>query len=150
MGRLLVVLAILLVLLSACGGAEDTLPKAETISCTAAYRASVEQGIEREETIEFGATDSEQSIGFTDMVFHAAYNAGEADNERNLRVWVTDASASLSPSAGAAAVYHATLYQLPVDSGPRNQFVGGHGFTGLNYSYQPDSGAELQFWCEAK
>jgi hypothetical protein len=139
MGKLLV---LLIVLLSACGGAEAAAPKAESISCTAAYRASVEQGIEREETILFGGTDSEQSIAFTDMVFHAAYSAGEADNERNMRVWVTD--------AGETAVYHSTLYQLPINSGPQNQFVGGHGFTGLNYSYQPDSGAELQFWCEAK
>jgi hypothetical protein len=46
-------------------------------------------------------------------------------------------------------VLHSTLYQLPLDSGPQNQFVGGHGFTGLNYSYAPGSTAELQFWCEA-
>jgi hypothetical protein len=135
-------LLFLLVLLAACSGAEASAPKAETISCTAAYRASVEQGVEREETILFGDTDSEQSIPFTDMVFHAAYSAGESDNERNLRVWVTD--------VGDTAVFHTTLYQLPINSGPQNQFVGGHGFTGLNYSYQPDSGAELQFWCEAK
>ncbi len=43
----------------------------------------------------------------------------------------------------------ATFYQLPSDSGTQNQFIGGYGFTGLNYSYQPDSGAELQYWCAA-
>jgi len=140
----------LMVLLSACGGAEATIPKAETISCTAAYRASVAQDIEREETILFSGTDAEQSIAFTDMVFHAAYRAGEADNERNLRVWVTDVGEERAPSEAAVAVYHSTLYQLPINSGPQNQFVGGHGFTGLTYSYQPDSGAELQFWCEVE
>ncbi len=147
MGKYLV---FLIILLSACAGAEAAVPKAELISCTVAYRPTVEQGSEREETILFGDTDSEQSIAFTDMVFHAAYSAGEADNERNMRVWVTDVSTSLSPSAGETAVYHSILYQLPINSGPQNQFVGGHGFTGLNYSYQPESGAELQFWCEAK
>ena len=140
----------LIVLLSACGGAETAVPKAETISCTAAYRASVTQGIEREETILFGDTDSEQSIAFTDMVFHAAYSAGEADNERNMRVWVTGGGETPALSEAEVAVYHSTLYQLPLNSGPQNQFVGGHGFTGLTYSYQPESGAELQFWCEAK
>ena len=140
----------LIVLLSACGGAETAVPKAETISCTAAYRASVTQGIEREETILFGDTDSEQSIAFTDMVFHAAYSAGEADNERNMRVWVTGGGETPALSEAETAVYHSTLYQLPLNSGPQNQFVGGHGFTGLTYSYQPESGAELQFWCEAK
>ena len=134
-------LVLLIVLLSACGSAEASAPKAETISCTAAYRATVEQGIEREEAISFSNTDAEQSIAFADMVFHAAYSAGEADNERDLRVWVTDANDVLLQS---------TLYQLPIDSGPQNQFVGGHGFTGLNYSYQPDSGAELQYWCEVE
>lgn len=140
----------LIVLLSACGGAETAVPKAETISCTAAYRASVAQGIQREETILFSDTDSEQTIAFPDMVFHAAYSAGEADNERNIRVWVTGSGETPAPSEGEVAVYHSTLYQLPLNSGPQNQFVGGHGFTGLTYSYQPESGAELQFWCEVE
>lgn len=140
----------LIVLLAACGGTETALPKAETISCTAAYRASVEQSIEREESILFGKTDLEQSVVFTDMVFHAAYHAGEVDNERNIRVWVTDVGEEPALSEAEVAVYHATLYQLPLNSGPQNQFVGGHGFTGLTYSYQPDSGAELQFWCEVE
>jgi hypothetical protein len=126
-------------ILAACGG-ETAVSKAETISCTAAYRSSVQVGIEQEETLTFTEANAEQSASFTDMTFHAAYSAGEADNERNLRVWVADA---------ADTVLHSTLYQLPLDSGPQNQFVGGHGFTGLNYSYAPGSTAELQFWCEA-
>lgn len=137
-------------LLAACsGGGEVAATKAEMIRCTAAYRASVEQGIEREETVTFTDSDAEQTVAFADMVFHAAYSAGERDNERALRLWVTDTSTSLSTSGADTAVYHATLYQLPIDSGPQNQFVGGHGFTGLNYSYSPDSSAELQFYCEA-
>ena len=134
---------LLVFLLVACGGAEAeaVAPKAETIVCTVAYRPSVSQPIEREEMITFTDNDAEQTIAFDEMTFHAAYSAGEADNERNLRVWVTDAE-------DETAVYQVALYQLPVNSGPQNQFVGGHGFTGLNYSYQPDSTAEMQFWCE--
>ena len=64
------------------------------------------------------------------------------NNERSLRTWVTALDESV--------IYNSQLYQLPLDSGPSNQFVGGHGFTGLNYSYHPDSSAELQFWCEAR
>ena len=128
-------------LLVACGaGDEAATLRAENLSCTAAYRSSVSQPIEREESITFNDSDAEQMIAFADMVFHAAYSAGEADNERNLRVWVTDVADT--------AVIQSTLYQLPIDSGPQNQFVGGHGFTGLNYSYHPQSQAELQFWCE--
>lgn len=126
--------------LAACG-TETAVPKAENITCTAAYRSSVEAGIEREEMITFADSDDEQSIPFTDLVFHAAYRAGEMDNERTLRVWVT--------GIDETAVSQSTLYQLPPDSGPQNQFSGGHGFTGLNYSYAPDSTAELQYWCVA-
>ncbi|MCB8975936.1 MAG: hypothetical protein H6657_00725 [Ardenticatenaceae bacterium] len=139
----------LILILAACGGEAETAPsassgqaippKAEQIICTAAYRSSVEVGIEREETLTFSDVDDEQSIAFADMTFHAAYRTGAADNERNLRVWVTDAADT--------AVYHTTLFQLVPNSGPQDQFVGGHGFTGLNYSYAPDSTAELQYWC---
>ncbi|KAA3664202.1 MAG: hypothetical protein DWQ04_06920 [Chloroflexi bacterium] len=131
-------------LLVACGGetAVSSPPKSEAIACTVAYRAGVSQPIEREESIAFGDSDSEQTVAFTDLEFHAAYSAGELNNERALRVWVTSAG-------DETAVFHSTLYQLNLNSGPQNQFVGGHGFTGLNYSYHPTSGAEMQFWCEA-
>ena len=152
MQKILGLLGILVVglLLVACGGGGETAPSAssgqavplaESISCTVAYRSSVEVGIEQEETFTFTDVDDEQSVAFTDMTFHAAYDAGGADNERNLRVWVTDAAET--------AVFHSTLFQFETDSGPQNQFVGGHGFTGLNYSYFPGSTAELQYWCEA-
>lgn len=131
----------LVLVLAACGGGTETAvpAKADQIVCTAAYRSSVEVGIEREETLTFTDADDEQSIAFADMTFHAAYRTGETDNERNLRVWVTDVAET--------AVYHSTLFQLETDSGPQNQFVGGHGFTGLNYSYTPGSNAELQYFC---
>lgn len=137
------ILILLTILLVACGGTETaaSIPKAETISCTAAYRAAVDQGVEREETISFDDVTGEQSILFAEMTFNAAYSAGEVNNERNLRVWVTD-------SADETAVYHSNLYQFNIDSGPQNQFIGGHGFTGLNYRHVPNSDAELQFWCE--
>jgi hypothetical protein len=134
-----------------CGGqVAETAPsagsgqtgKAAQITCTAAYRSSPEVGIEQEETFKFTDMDDELWGTFGELMFHAAYDAGGADNERNLRVWVTDAAET--------AVYHSTLYQLPLDGGPQNQFVGGHGFTGLSYSYAPDSTAELQYWCAAE
>lgn len=130
-------------LLAACGGGGETaVSPPNSIVCTAAYRSSVDVGIEQEETFTFTDVDDELWATFGEMMFHAAYDAGGTDNERNLRVWVTDAAET--------AVYHATLYQLPLDSGPANQFVGGHGFTGLNYSYAPGTTAELQYWCEVK
>lgn len=139
---LLVILSVALTV-TACGGrAAAETAKAETITCTAAYRSSVEVGIEQEETFTFTDRDDQLSALFGELMFHTAYDAGGADNERNLRVWVT--------GPAETAVYHSTLYQLPIDSGPQNQFVGGHGFTGLSYSSAPDSTAELQYWCMAE
>ena len=132
---------VLVLLLAACSSESEVIvPKAENITCTAAYRAGVSQPIEREESFALADSDAEQSIAFTDMVFQAAYSAGESDNERGLRLWVTDVEETV--------VFQTQLYQFELNSGPQNQFLGGHGFTGLNYSYHPDTAAEMQFWCE--
>lgn len=146
MRKLLMLLGLLLIACSSSGTAHT---KAETITCTAAYRSDVSQPIEREESITFTDRDAEQAIPFTDMVFRAIYSTGKMDNERALHLRVTDASAPLSPNVAEAIVYQTQLYQLDPGSGPQNQFQGGHGFTGLNYSYHPTSQAEMQFWCEA-
>lgn len=135
-------LLILGLLLAACGGGVETaVPRAETITCNAAYRSGVSVPIEREESFSLGDEDSRNTITFSDLAFHAQYSSGELDRERALRLWVTE--------SGETAELTSQLYQLPLDSGPVNQFVGGHGFTGLNYVYHPTTGAELQFWCSA-
>ena len=118
-----------------------TPAKTGKIVCYAAYRASVTVPIEREETITFTDSDAQQSISFADLDWHAQYGTGELDGERGLVLWVT---ATVQPDRLISQ-----LYQLPLESGPQNQFRGGHGFTGLNYAYHPESGAELQYWCEA-
>lgn len=130
-------------LLVACAGETAVAPaaKADAITCHAAYRPDVGRAIEREESVTFSDQNAEQAIPFTDLVFHAAYYSGELDNERSLRVWVTDAVEGV--------MYHSQLYQLQQESGPQDQFVGGHGFTGLGYTYHPATGAELQHWCTA-
>lgn len=129
-------------LLAACGGvAETAVPRAESITCTAAYRAGVRMPIESEESFTLGDEDSQQRLDFSDLSFQAQYSSGEFDNERALVLRVTE--------PGETEALISQLYQLGGDSGPVNQFVGGHGFTGLNYVYHPESGAELQFWCTA-
>lgn len=137
------IVLLIVFMLAACGDASDNeVVKADTIVCTAAYRSSVSSPIVGEESLTFEEADAEQSLTFSDLVFHAAYDMGEGDNERSLRTWVTAIDESIT--------YNSQLYQLPLDSGPANQFIGGHGFTGLNYTYHPTSAAELQFWCESR
>jgi hypothetical protein len=40
------------------------------------------------------------------------------------------------------------LFQLSTSSPPKNQFVGGHGFTGLVYLTHPTKEGDYQFMCE--
>ncbi len=137
---------LLVLLLTACQAAPGNdgasqISKASSITCTVAYRSDVSRPIEGEETITFGESNDEQAIRFTDMVFHAAYANGEFDGERALRLWVTPTDSD--------DIFHTQLYQLDPSAGPQNQFVGGHGFTGLGYLYHPTLSSELQFWCVA-
>lgn len=115
--------------------------RAAVIECTTAYRVSTADELTGTDSVRFDDEQSTQSIPYIYLEFHAEYQPGFEDNERSLRVWVT-------PTA-SQKVLAVQLYQLPADEGPVDQFVGGHGFTGLNYVYDPASGAELQYWCEA-
>ena len=126
--------------LMACAAAPTTT-RAEEFVCHYAYRPSVTVPISSEGSVNFPDFDTAEFIGSEndDLVFHAQYWSGADDGERALRLWVM--------AVGRAEPLTSHLYQLPQDSGPSDQFVGGHGFTGLNYVYHPDSGAELQFWC---
>jgi hypothetical protein len=135
------VLAIMLTsLVAACSSGGDG--RAETIVCTTAYRVSVTEPLTEEDQLRFEDEDSVQSLPYIYLELHGEYTAGRQDNERALRLWVTP--------TGTQDVIVSHLFQLSQDSGPTNQFVGGHGFTGLNYAYDPVSGAELQYWCEVE
>lgn len=128
---------VLALTLAACAGSE----RAASITCSTAYRVSTAEELTGTDTVTFLDEQSTQSIPYIYLEFHAEYRPGVDDNERALRVWVTPTASD------QILVTH--LYQLSVDEGPVDQFVGGHGFTGLNYAYDPVSGAELQYWCEA-
>ena len=39
------------------------------------------------------------------------------------------------------------LYQFDPQNPVENMFIGGHGFTGLNYVFHPGSNAEMQYFC---
>ncbi len=128
-----------LLILCACSSAPTAVPRADSVTCHTAYRSSKGVTIEREDAITFGDWDDSETLNYHDLEFHAQYFSGAMNHERSLRLWVTE--------KGQTAELHSTLYQLPQDSGPQNQFIGGHGFTGLNYATHPASGAELQYWC---
>ena len=133
--------------LLACGE-ENEQPAAGTatalaIECHAAYRSSVTTAIEREETFMLSSAEPDAKIAFADLELSAVYFSGERSGEsRSLRVAVTP--------AGSSSELAAQLYQLSKAVPPQNEFIGGHGFTGLAYAYHPVSLAELQYWCVAR
>ncbi|NCF68675.1 MAG: hypothetical protein GWP61_22170 [Chloroflexi bacterium] len=129
------------IFLAGCGASTQSGSRAELITCHTAYRSDVGRPIEREDTFVFRDVDEQQEILYEELALHGQYGSGEMDNERALRLWVT--------MSGESDPILVQLYQLPQDSGPQNQFVGGHGFSGLIYVTHPVSGAEMQFWCEA-
>lgn len=126
--------------LASCSSA--AAPRAQMITCHTAYRSGPGVPIEDEEIVNFGDREASARAIFRELTFNAAYSTGRNNQERALRLWVTDTGGSME--------LFRQLYQLPLDSGPSDQFIGGHGFTGLNYAYHPANGAELQYWCTAE
>src|SRR5690606_11818185 len=123
-------------------GADSERPsRASAIVCNAAYRVAQTEPLTEVDSLRFKDTDDEQSLPYIYLELHATYRDGRLEGERSLRVWVT------RTAEDEPLVAH--LYQLPTDEGPRDQFVGDYGFTGLMYAYDPVSCAELQYWCAA-
>ena len=111
-----------------------------TMVCQVFYRPSVTESLDEGTTIILATDGDDRDIQFDDLVFNARYS----DDEYEGRSLVTTVYAS---DTGAEVVRQ--LYQLDLQEGLSNQFLGGHGFTGLSYVYHPVSGAELQYFCEA-
>ena len=42
------------------------------------------------------------------------------------------------------------LYQFDSQNPVKNQFMGGHGFTGLNYVFKPKATDEIQYYCSVE
>jgi hypothetical protein len=152
-------LAVIFAILGACGSSGSVTPtaqpsdgsaeKLESISCTFSYvpRAGRE-GRQETLSVETEQGSQGQAVRFGQMVARISYfDDGFESPAFNVVV----------RSPGHKEDITARLYQLERTSDepsapakrPENEFVGGHGFTGLGYVFDPDSKAELQYWCEA-
>lgn len=140
--RLALVLATILATLLACTPQADTpggeQPVALDIVCQVFYRSSVEQSPGDGTMIELAGHGDRGTAEYADMVFGAQLfdDPGEGPS---LILSVT------SRDSGNQILRQ--LYQIDRAKGLHNQFVGGHGFTGLVYVYHPASTAELQYFC---
>lgn len=119
-------------------GGSGLLPSA--IQCQVFYRPSIPDSLEGT-TITLEEDNARETISFAEMTFQAQFTVDQGEG-RSLSIFVADAD------SGDEIVRH--LYQVDSEKGLSNQFVGGHGFTGLAYFYHPTSSAELQYFCEAR
>ncbi|MCG8350254.1 MAG: hypothetical protein MI924_21010 [Chloroflexales bacterium] len=136
--KLCAVLRLALFGLSACGRPSGA---PHPLTCHTAYRSNVTVAIQREDTVnlsELAATPV--TLNYADLTFHAQYFG-----EPPFAIPALDLFVTLPNQEGRLM---SVLYQFPRAT-PANQFIDGHGFTGLHYVYHPISGAELQFWCVA-
>lgn len=111
-----------------------------SIDCRVFYRPSVTESLS-ESAITLTTNGDHEVIEFDDMQFSAQYWDDQFEG-RSLLISVT------SPDTGDEVVRQ--LYQMGRGKSLINQFIGGHGFTGLIYVYHPSSTAELQYFCEAR
>ena len=150
MPRLLLPLPLFFLLLAACGGgdngdADTTQPVSPPdLTCHVAYRPAVTQPIQQELDIDLpadpdaGITAPQRHLAFDRLTLDATYDAGPFEGPAlSIQVFPT----------GSADPLARTLYQLPRTQPLRDQFLGGHGFTGLVFVQDPTSGAEIQYFC---
>lgn len=122
--------------------APDEAPSVVPISiqCEVFYRPSVTQSLSEGQTITLGTNGDREGVEFDDMAFDVQYYDDQFEG-RSLVVSVSDRESD------AQIVGH--LYQMDRTRSVSNQFLGGHGFTGLVYVYHPSSQAELQYFCRS-
>ena len=115
-------------------------PPPASLECQVFYRPSSAGSLE-ETVITLKEDHPRETVSYLEMAFQAHYTVDQGEG-RSLAIFITDAE------SGEEIVRQ--LYQIDSEKGLSNQFVGGHGFTGLAYLYHPTSEAELQYFCEAR
>ncbi len=83
-----------------------------------------------------------QKVTFGGFDFQALYN-DEPETGRSLQLIVTPI---VKPGVNNLPIA-SQVYSLKSGQVPRNQFLSGHGFTGLNTIYNPKDFSELQYSC---
>ena len=115
--------------------------KGSTIICEVFYRSTAGQSLEAAPLMTFSGGNVQQTHEFEDMAFEARFQDDEFEG-RALSIAVTDLKTGSELTR--------QLYQFDAENPVANQFIGGHGFTGLNYVFHPDSSAEMQYFCSVQ
>lgn len=110
-----------------------------SISCTFYYRpAATEEYPEHEESVVEVSANEKKSTTLGELELELSYS-DEPPEGAYARVAVTADEKQLM----------ASLYQFESGERPVNQFLGGHGFTGLIYLTHPTEGGDYQLICKS-
>jgi len=112
-----------------------------TFSCEVFYRSSAGGPLEAAPVDPLTEHDDQSVIDFEYLAFEARYQV-DAFEGRALYISVVDLDTGSEVSR--------QLYQFDSQNPPGNHFIGGHGFTGPNYVYHPNSPAEMQYFCSVQ
>ena len=137
----LLLIGLILVSVSCRSPAGNQQTEPLTIICHVFYRDSQAVPPEPESTLTLAQHGDQQIAQFDTLEFSAQFHDDEFEG-RSLTIAVDAADSGQQVTR--------QLYQMDRQQGTRNQFQGGHGFTGLAYVYHPTTDAELQYFCDVQ
>jgi hypothetical protein len=117
------------------GGQAGSIP--DLVVCEVFYRPAAGASFD-DEVLTLSTAGDQGTLAFDDMAFGATF-LSDAGEGQSLSIVVTDSASGNELARG--------LYQFDPQAGLRDQFIGGHGFTGLTYVYHPASDSEVQYFC---
>ena len=112
-----------------------------SVDCHVFYRATAGEGISESPTLSLSTDGDMEFVQFEDIGFRAVFLADEFEGQ-SLSIVITNMENQQELTR--------SLFQIDQEKGLSNQFIGGHGFTGLGYVFHPTSDTELQYFCEAR
>lgn len=110
-----------------------------SINCNAFYRAVSGEALSEAPKMTLSMDGDLEFIQFENMEFRAQFFADQFEGQ-SLSITISNLDDNTE--------LNRYLYQLDQSKGLTNQFIGGHGFTGLNYVFHPNGEAEMQFFCD--
>ncbi len=112
-----------------------------SISCQVFYRDSAGDPLSEAPTMMLSTSGDLEFVQFENMEFRVQFFADQTEGQ-SLSITITNLDSRTE--------LNRYLYQLDQSKGLVNQFIGGHGFTGLNYVFHPNGESELQFFCDVR
>jgi len=141
---LLTALAISLGLVTSCTswslGAGGEASNPPTIECQVFHRAAAGERFD-ESIVTLGPGNGAQSLDYDQLAFAVQFH-DDAGEGPSLAIATSDRDTGREIAR--------QLFQIDRSKGLANQFIGGHGFTGLHYIFHPSSTAELQYFCQVQ